>query len=71
MRKRFEMVARTGLEFYWIMNDIIEEASVGYYERQNAKFKAEDDALQDYIQSRVDFFKRREEARLESLKFKP
>ena len=68
--KTFLMVARVGLEFYWVMLDVWDEESVVYYKEQAIKKKARDEDFDRFIKGRQDFYKARDDAILEKMKFR-
>ncbi len=68
--KTFLMVARAGLEFYWVMLDVWDEESVVYYKEQAIKKKARDEDFDRFIKGRQDFYKARDDAILEKVKFR-
>ncbi len=68
--KTFLMVARVGLEFYWVMLDVWDEESVVYYKEQAIKKKALAEDFNRFIEGRRDFYKKRDDAILEKMKFR-
>ena len=68
--KTFAMVAQAGLEFYWVMLEVWDEESVVYYKAQEEKKKAQKEDFERFIESRHDFYRRRDEALLEKVKFR-